>query len=490
MKLRTKFNREIAKASTLVLIIFLSLFIPWQSYKSKSINDKLTALMHTFIAKDNTYLANAIFENRTQSIRLRIKELLNIDGIRAAAVFSSTGDLLVSSHPARNMSPTRLEFGQAEQAGNTSWVHGESLWYLQTIISFDETIGFVLIEYSMKDIQNKERLSVAFYILIFVALILTMLFLTNRLIRRIILIPVDQLILSMSQIEKGHYGEQIGPVSEDEIGELGKRFNAMSLEIRTSYQQIEKNKSLLDGIIDSMPSILINVDSHCRIKQWNTRAEEESGWDAKAAVGKDIAEIFLFMRPFMPEVRMALAEKKSKKFSKVEVSGQPPERYFDLIVYPIITGAVDDAVVIIDDITTLVRMETTMVQTEKMMSVGGLAAGMAHEINNPLAGMIQNAQVIANRITQDLPANIAAAQSLGITMDIIRKYIQLRQIDSLLNAMKDSGSRAATIVKNMLAFSRQSTARTTKCNINELLDATITLSENDYNLKKSMISSP
>ena len=58
-------------------------------------------------------------------------------------------------------------------------------------------------------------------------------------------------------------------------------------------------------------------------------------------------------------------------------------------------------------------MENMMVQTEKMMSVGGLAAGMAHEINNPLGGMLQSLQNVTRRLSPGLPANEADAAFCG-----------------------------------------------------------------------------
>lgn len=136
------------------------------------------------------------------------------------------------------------------------------------------------------------------------------------------------------------------------------------------------------------------------------------------------------------------------------------------------------------DVTERVKMEKMLVQSEKMLSVGGLAAGMAHELNNPLAGMIQNAQVIYNRFTKDLPANIRAADELDISLSSITDYMEKRDILKLLSSIGEAGDRAAQIVENMLSFSRQSGRRFSHYNLGDLLDKTIELAENDYNLKQ------
>ena len=69
-----------------------------------------------------------------------------------------------------------------------------------------------------------------------------------------------------------------------------------------------------------------------------------------------------------------------------------------------------------------------MIQSEKMLSVGGLAAGMAHEINNPLAGILQSIQVVMDRALSDLPAKRNAARHCGITFENIKADMNQREI--------------------------------------------------------------
>jgi len=136
------------------------------------------------------------------------------------------------------------------------------------------------------------------------------------------------------------------------------------------------------------------------------------------------------------------------------------------------------------DITERRRMMDVMLQTEKMMSVGGLAAGMAHEINNPLSGILQNVQVMARRLTMDTPANIQAANEAGCSLEAIRHFMEKRDILASLDAIRETGCRAARIVSSMLEFSRASTGNASCADLGQLLDKSTELCATDYDLKK------
>ena len=139
---------------------------------------------------------------------------------------------------------------------------------------------------------------------------------------------------------------------------------------------------------------------------------------------------------------------------------------------------------VVRNITETKKSREALVQSEKMLSVGGLAAGMAHEINNPLAGMIQTAAVLSKRLTGDLPANDKAAVEAGITMDDIHTFMDARGVSGMLINIQEAGARAADIVKNMLSFAIKDNNSISSHDITKLMDKSIQLAEIDYRLKK------
>lgn len=144
------------------------------------------------------------------------------------------------------------------------------------------------------------------------------------------------------------------------------------------------------------------------------------------------------------------------------------------------SGAIIAGIIVFADITQRKNMERMVIQSEKMHSIGGLAAGMAHEINNPLGIIVQAAQNVLRRFSPELPANVAAADEAGVKLDAVNRYLGLRNIPLYIADIVDAGQRAAKIVRSMLNFSRPGSAVRSSQPINELLDKAVELMLADY----------
>ncbi len=245
-------------------------------------------------------------------------------------------------------------------------------------------------------------------------------------------------------------------------------------------------RDYLSNVINSMPSTLVGVDNEGRITQWNDHASEVTGVQHRVAIGQRLQDLFPHLKPELDKIETAIKEHKVQRLTRKAHNTKGHQKIEDITIYPLTGENVEGAVLIIDDITDRVNMEKMMIQSEKMMSIGGLAAGMAHEINNPLAGIIQNTQIIQNRLLKASSKNIKSAEEAGIVIDDLKKYVTLREIDKMLNYIKESGVRASVIVKNMLSFSRKGVHENIASSVTDLLDKTIELAFNEYNLKKKL----
>jgi signal transduction histidine kinase len=142
---------------------------------------------------------------------------------------------------------------------------------------------------------------------------------------------------------------------------------------------------------------------------------------------------------------------------------------------------------VLTDISRRKKMEEILIQSEKMRSVGGLAAGMAHEINNPLAGMLQTAQVMAQRLTAelDIPASRTAAKKADTSIESIEQFMKARGIPRMIHTIITSGQRVSDIINNILSFSRKDET-TLSCHfLDKILEKTVELAATDYDLKKA-----
>jgi PAS domain S-box-containing protein len=140
---------------------------------------------------------------------------------------------------------------------------------------------------------------------------------------------------------------------------------------------------------------------------------------------------------------------------------------------------------VLRDVRELKRMQEMMIQSEKMISVGGIAAGVAHEINNPLGIIMVTSQNLKQRTRPDFPRNIEVARSIGLDMDLLDRYMRSRGLHGFIENIQQAAMRAADIIRHMLDFSRRSESRRKVCDLRAVMERSIFLAENDYDLKKN-----
>ncbi|MES9955954.1 MAG: ATP-binding protein [Sedimenticola sp.] len=363
----------------------------------------------------------------------------------------------------------------------------EISWYV--ISELDKRIAFESL-----DILRRTALGLAIGALSLAALL-------GVLLIRSITGPLAILGRGAKSIGSGALDHRINLHQKDEFGNLAETFDNMAKRLQETLasrdelnREIDERKraeaesnrlrNYLDDVINAMPSIMVGVDSVGHVVHWNHQAAEHTGVCEEEAIGKRVDKLL----PLIPEAidNIQWAEDIGVP---VILEKQPYKRgsdtlFAEITIYPLTAAGIEGTMIRIDDVTKRVRMEDMMVQTEKMLSVGGLAAGMAHEINNPLGGMVQGLQNIRRRLSPELEKNKQCASEFGIDLNQLQHYLEKREIFRFMESMSQSGDRAGDIVNNMLHFSRKSEEGFEKVDLPDLIDRTLELAAVDYDMKK------
>lgn len=346
-----------------------------------------------------------------------------------------------------------------------------------------------------------------------------------RQIKRLITQPINQLEeLSRQVTREESYALRARRGNDDEIGSLAEAFNTMLSRIEAREQQLKRTRdefqmaydqaqglaeetrhtnrklelevqvrskiekkltgfqNYLNSIIDSMPSALIALDEQLYVTQWNHEATVLSGTPLDEALNQPIFIAFEPLKPFLPQLKESVEKHRVAKIERVTWPKDEDVRHYALTFYPLTGGGGRGVVIRIDDITQRLSLEEMMVQSEKMLSVGGLAAGMAHEINNPLGAILHNVQNIRRRLSPELPRNQEQAAELDIDLPTVNRYLESREVPQLLDGIQQAGARAAKIVTHMLSFSRRSNRQLAPCDLPALIDQAVEIAGNDFDL--------
>ncbi|MGN8260787.1 ATP-binding protein [Pseudomonas sp. SMSB3] len=346
-----------------------------------------------------------------------------------------------------------------------------------------------------------------------------------RQIKRLITQPINQLEELTRQVTREEsYALRATPGNDDEIGSLAEAFNTMLSRIEAREQQLKRTRdefqsaydqaqglaeetrhtnrklelevqvrskiekkltgfqNYLNSIIDSMPSALIALDEQLYVTQWNHEATVLSGTPLDEALNQPIFLAFAPLKPYLPQLKESVEKHRVAKIERVTWAKDDEPRHYALTFYPLTGGGGRGVVIRIDDITQRLSLEEMMVQSEKMLSVGGLAAGMAHEINNPLGAILHNVQNIRRRLSPELARNQEQASELGIDLATVNRYLHNREVPQLLDGIQQAGARAAKIVTHMLSFSRRSDRQLAPCDLPALIDQALEIASNDFDL--------
>jgi two-component system NtrC family sensor kinase len=283
--------------------------------------------------------------------------------------------------------------------------------------------------------------------------------------------------LALSRTDKGDF------LSSDDVELLVTLAGYVSIAVENSrlyrslqhkVDEYERLKEFSENIVESINVGILAADLEDRVESWNTQIERLTGIPRQSAVGQRLADLFpAELCERFDQVRGDTGVHNIYKFvlqspaSAANGNGNGTPRHhthiLNLAIAPLVSKEMHQIgrLIIFDDITDRDELERRLVQADKMSSIGVLAAGVAHEVNTPLAVISTYAQMLAKQISGD------------------------DQKAKLLDKIAKQTFRASEIVNSLLNFSRTSTTEFVEVDLNKIIRETLSLIE--HQLEKSAI---
>ena len=228
--------------------------------------------------------------------------------------------------------------------------------------------------------------------------------------------------------------------------------------------EYERLKDFNENIVESINVGVLAVDLADRIESWNSQMEVMYALPRWQALTRPLSEVFpaAFVEEFY-RVRQNPGIHNLYKFRLGTQAGET--RIVNVAIAPLVTKKfnVIGRLIIMDDITQRIELEAQLSQADKLSSIGLLAAGVAHEVNTPLAVISSYAQMLAKQLQGDAPKG------------------------ALLEKITRQTFRASEIVNNLLNFSRTSGTEFTEVDVNKVIHDTLALLEHQFKTSKVQV---
>jgi PAS domain S-box-containing protein len=231
--------------------------------------------------------------------------------------------------------------------------------------------------------------------------------------------------------------------------------------LEQKVMEYERLKDFNENIVESISVGVMAVDLEDRIEFWNSQMETMFAKPRSETVGKKLSDIFpaAFSEEYY-RVRSTPGIHNLYKFRLQTATGDT--RVANVAIAPLVTRdfSVIGRLMLVDDITERIELEGQLSQAEKLSSIGLLAAGVAHEVNTPLAVISSYSQMLSKQLNGD-------EKNASILDKIIKQTF-----------------RASEIVNSLLNFSRTSGTEFGEVDVNKVIRDTLNLLEHQFKVAK------
>jgi PAS domain S-box-containing protein len=221
--------------------------------------------------------------------------------------------------------------------------------------------------------------------------------------------------------------------------------------------EFERLKEFNENIVESINVGILALDLDDRIESWNAQMEAMYAFSRAEAIGQALRAVF--PSDFVDAIDSFRNEQGVHHLYKFRLTTRAGEqRTANIAVAPLLSRDFVSVgrIILVDDITERVSLESQLAQADKLSSIGLLAAGVAHEINTPLAVISSYSQMLAKQLKGDA------------------------RLGPVLDKITQQSFRAAEIANGLLNFSRTSTTEFRETDLNQVIRDTLSLLEHQF----------
>jgi two-component system cell cycle sensor histidine kinase/response regulator CckA len=246
-------------------------------------------------------------------------------------------------------------------------------------------------------------------------------------------------------------------------------------------KQLRDRERWLSMTMRSIGDAIISTDAAGRINYMNPVAEALTGWNAAQAQGRMSEEILRLVRddrlrtPIANPLQVALDEGRPLSVDGVLVRTAGQEHFISDSTAPIVGdgGSVLGAVMVFRDVGDQRRLQRQLELADRLATVGTMAAGIAHEVNNPLTYILSNITFVLEEIRGRLAEPGAAAW--------------LKELEAALADAEEGTKRIEKIVTDLKTFTRPTAETTEITNLNEVLNWSLAVAGHELASKGQVV---